>query len=520
MKSKLVDVLKDAVINLATADPLQDSDLLGTLDERIILGSMCLKTLCKSKVENGKTVIDVVDCSFPFDATKKEDVFTFTYAQSGGVITETVVEQAVKDLPPVEGGSAEELSTRQHAAALQASLLQVKMLPIEAPTELLSYSELKENCQKITEAEDAICLETLSATFERQKALQEQLRVAITGSTKSLKRVVTARVAAGKKKVNADKLAAEKKEKEMLDQKFLAAKEEKEYIEARKCFDVNFVEAGHVLGASIGTDEAFTKKKGEDKTFVHTPFKFSSLAGSQTIKKLLTDQAALLVSWKATVDKKPEEGARAAAAASTMQHALTLAQGLLNVKEAAGKLFDIMAPPADLKEGADKVHLFAYKEMYMRHWFEPDALGSLRVISSGQLILYAAAPGDLERASQTSDWLVGVGNVGADVSTLKKLPALQRAVGIMRLMNPEIAKKLSSVKPPCRVHSFTVLPNEAIYIPAGFLVSAACANNTPVCGLRSSMLVDCSPEPLMFLKDSDDKGLAATAVKLLNSLST
>ena len=203
-----------------------------------------------------------------------------------------------------------------------------------------------------------------------------------------------------------------------------------------------------------------------------------------------------------------------------MQHALTIAQGQPQVREVCEKYFDIIAAADDVRESSDRVHLFGYKETYMRHWFEPDALVSFRTITSGQLIVYAVNGSVMEAASTTNPWLVAAGNVGYD-PTIKdrNLPPFQRAVGLTKVMTEEIAQTLHSARPSCHIHSFTVGPGEALYIPPGYLVSAACANNEAVAGLRCAMLVKTDPSTLTFITNSDDKVLGPKAAKLLDSMS-
>ena len=89
----------------------------------------------------------------------------------------------------------------------------------------------------------------------------------------------------------------------------------------------------------------------------------------------------------------------------------------------------------------------------------------------------------------------------------------------MKIMTEEIAEKLHSACPSCDIHSFTVGPGEALYIPPGHLVSAACANNEAAAGLRCAMLVKTDLSALTFIKDSDDKVLGPTAAKLLIAMS-
>ena len=523
-KTKLLDVLKDAAVAIEVGDVKQDTDLITTLDERIVIGAVCVKKFFQTSKDDktGKTVATALDCSFSFDTAQLETKFKFSYTSLAGTVTEAAVVREVASLASIELTEGFTVQAMQHQAALKAALAQVKMLPIEAPDELMSWTQLEENCLKIKEVDSALALEDLSSVFERQKTLQEQLRTAIKTPTTSLRRVVNAREQAVKKKEAADKALEEKKKQEAIALKILDAKAEKQYLEARKQFSVNFINAGHAEGkVVVGDDDAKKAKEASDtsKRF-DKPFKLASTCVA--VKELLENasMSSMLTSWLSTINKPAKDASQQKVEAmTTMQHALSIAQGQPLVRGLCDKYFDTIAVPEDLKETADKVHLFGYKETYIRHWCEPDALGSFRIITSGQLIVYAVNGSEMEAAAKTNQWLVGCGNVGFDPEVKDRiLPPFQRAVGIMKVMTDEIAQKLHSTRPSCHIHSFIVGPGEALYVPPGYLVSAACANNASVAGLRCAMLVNCDPSALGFIKDSSDKTLSATAAKLLDSI--
>ena len=183
LKTKLVDVLKDAVLAIQLGDAAQDTDLLTTLDERIVLGALCVKKFFRTYNDERtrKKAAEALDCSFPFDAQQGDIKFKRSYTTLEGVVKEATVVQAVSTLAGGRGESRGRFWLGDQAAhrSVATALAQVKMLPAEAPEELMSWTSLEDNCTKIKEGDNALALENVLAISERQKALQEQLRTAI-----------------------------------------------------------------------------------------------------------------------------------------------------------------------------------------------------------------------------------------------------------------------------------------------------------------------------------------------------
>ena len=187
---------------------------------------------------------------------------------------------------------------------------------------------------------------------------------------------------------------------------------------------------------------------------------------------------------------------------SAFQHGMTVGQGCLLVQDRIGEYFDRITslPTQPLQEAASQAQLFGYTDSHVRHWWEPNLLGSFRIVSSGTLLLYLVDGGVLNETLKKDPEILNT--LGKDVASgLSDKSPSEKVSQVMKAMNKECAEKLLAVDPTCKISHGSVTAGESVYIPPGWFVSASPGNGDRVAGIRGNFMVKSDTSPLTFCKE-------------------
>lgn len=80
--------------------------------------------------------------------------------------------------------------------------------------------------------------------------------------------------------------------------------------------------------------------------------------------------------------------------------------------------------------------MFGYSDTYIRRWFEPDLLASLRFLTVGQMAFHLVDPSELNKALKTSTTLKGK----LDATVQKNLDSPSTLLALMNGLNDDILK--------------------------------------------------------------------------------
>ena len=446
LRSGLLMTLKDALVVLTSGDPNEDNDSMSTLDERIIIGFAVLK--CNLQIlpgSDGAKKVEELPAEFPETDVTIESVkqFKFAYTAAGNAVDASVVSKALQTSKAAGGQIAPALL---HTEALRAILSTVALLPIESPSTLESWSGLEAAVLQTKEASGAPELDSAAAVFEHQTVLMDQLKSAVSASTKSLKKVVADRVKLKKKLIDQAKTAADKAEKERLTQAASKAKQELQFSMMVRGFHIDFLELGHETLRLIDCDANFKKlKTNRLAKIMDKPFKLGKEC--QGIKGLLSEagMSNVLKCWN---DPETGDGGSGflkvakARGGTAFQHVMTVGQGCLLVQAKIDEYFDRITslPTQPLQEAAAQAQLFGYTDSHVRHWWEPNLLGSFRVVSSGTLLLYLVDGGVLNETLKKDPEILNT--LGKDVASgLSDKSPSEKVSQVMKAMNKECAEK-------------------------------------------------------------------------------
>ena len=525
LRSGLLTTLKDALVVLGSGDAAEDNDLMSTLDERIIIGCACLKCNLKmSAGSDGSKKVEEEPAEFPepdvvIEADKQ---FKFKYTTAGNAVDASVVSRALQTAKAAGGEIAAALL---HTEALRAILSTVALLPIESPSTLESWSALEAAVLKTKDASGAPELDSAAALFEHQQVLMDQLKSAVAASTTSLKKVVGDRAKLKRKIEEKAKTDADKARKERLHEAAVKAKQELQFHLMVRGFHLNFTELGHESLRLIDNDDDFKKlKAGVTIKIMHKPFKLGKEC--KGIKDLLLEagMSNVLKCWN---DPETGDGGAGflkvakARGGSAFQHGMTVGQGCLLVQDRIGEYFDRITslPTQPLQEAASQAQLFGYTDSHVRHWWEPNLLGSFRIVSSGTLLLYLVDGGVLNETLKKDPEILNT--LGKDVASgLSDKSPSEKVSQVMKAMNKECAEQLLAVDPACKISHGSVTAGESVYIPPGWFVSASPGNGDRVAGIRGNFMVKSDTSPLTFCKEFGEGDIIKQAETLLNVMTT
>ena len=527
LKGKMGQALTDAMATLQQANATEDTDLISTLEERVVLGAMYLGLYLEQVLD--KPGIFVVK---PAALDKYEDgqeSLKLSYI-AGSPVTWAHLVQQVTAL----GESATQ--PKKHTAMLRAALGQVAMLPVESPETFLSWSEVDQTLtEEIKAAASGEDLQQKGVQFEQHKVLHEQLRLAIDKGMKSLKKVIGKRAVEIKKKMLDEAKKMEQAKKEALTKKAEIYKAQLAYEAQVACFNIDWKSAGHMevhrfdsdeeLKAAIDVKEGAAEEKSqeqsdeksEEKNWYNKPFKLG--AGCGMLKQVPEKLQTILEAWE-----DETRGFRKALFTENgaVQHTLTSKQGSAEVHKLMShyvpKRFDKLTS-SELQEDIEKTNLFGYASWFVKHNYEPDLLGSLRLITHGELKFFAVNPSSFKSAlASDARPCTQIKAELEHTSTETESLASDRTMGTV-LKNMTAAKANELSVGGCTVSFGSLIAGEALFVPPGWFVGTAAGGNTSVSGVRVSSFMKVGRAALHSVREAGEPEHAKVATVLLDMLS-
>lgn len=191
---------------------------------------------------------------------------------------------------------------------------------------------------------------------------------------------------------------------------------------------------------------------------------------------------------------------------NAVQHVLPQAQGSAELEplfdfimKQAGAIEDLGVP--SLKEAMSKSVLGGYTGTFVRHWFEPDLLASLRLITVGMLRVFLANPANLKAALGGDSSLATIEGLpvahGSEPLTITQFGLVMR--GMEKTLAMALAKNIA-----CPIYHSTISKGERLYMPPGWLVSSTAGNGKPTAGVRRCFMPVVSTHALSALKGDGD----------------
>lgn len=344
-------------------------------------------------------------------------------------------------------------------------------LPMEdiASFKPLAYDNALVNKMKAAKSDADI--EAAQYEWDSQRMLIGQMVVGLKKTVKTLNKQNADAKSAVQKELNDNEQKKRDQEAARLVELQVEAKKQLAKRKDSHSFNIDFTACGHAGIQVFADDEALKTEQAKNQQVLDQPF---ILQNSEVAKASLS--AKLGETCKRWATEFPKS--KAAKDEGRSQAPLTQNHGTAEL----GPLWDLVLPRDMHREGdgiggllsiVSKPWLFGFLPTLVDHGFEPDCLGSVRLICSGSVRVFMVSFSELFKIT---------GAPGVSVNKVQ----IDRCVEFMKTITDEQAKQLG--KGQGRIHHASITAPAVLVTPPGYVVCVTTLNNAPASGARRTFL--------------------------------